>query len=217
VARDLPDAEACAQHRLRMSRGCPRRGWCTKWSAITSKPSARRPPVCATGKGCPGSSNRSFANSCAAGAWPFDQAQGHPERSRGMAGGFARFHCDDCGLDRFVPFACKARAICASCGPSTLLRAVPSTVEGRRATDGGTRRALSGRRVPGGACATVGPDVPASASVPAGVGSRVVPRGGPSTMLRAILSRVEGWPFDDAQGHPEQGRRMALRRCSGPS
>jgi len=41
-----------------MSRGCRRRASRTKWSAITSKPSARRPLVCATGKGCPGSSNR---------------------------------------------------------------------------------------------------------------------------------------------------------------
>jgi len=41
-----------------MSRGCRRRVWCTRWCAITSKPSAHRPPVCATGKGCPGSSSR---------------------------------------------------------------------------------------------------------------------------------------------------------------
>ena len=33
-----------------------------------------------------------------------------------LAGGFARFRCDDCGLDRLVPFSCKARAICPSCG-----------------------------------------------------------------------------------------------------
>ena len=33
-----------------------------------------------------------------------------------LAGGFARFHCDDCGLDRLVPFSCKARALCPSCG-----------------------------------------------------------------------------------------------------
>jgi hypothetical protein len=33
-----------------------------------------------------------------------------------LAGGFARFHCDDCGHDRLVPFSCKGRAVCASCG-----------------------------------------------------------------------------------------------------
>ena len=33
-----------------------------------------------------------------------------------LAGGFARFRCGDCGLDRLVPFSCKGRALCASCG-----------------------------------------------------------------------------------------------------
>lgn len=33
-----------------------------------------------------------------------------------LAGGFARFHCGDCGLDRLVPFSCKSRAVCPSCG-----------------------------------------------------------------------------------------------------
>ena len=33
-----------------------------------------------------------------------------------LAGGFARFHCGRCGLDRFVPFSCKGRAVCPSCG-----------------------------------------------------------------------------------------------------
>jgi len=32
-----------------------------------------------------------------------------------LAGGFARFRCDDCGLDRLVPFSCKGRAACTSC------------------------------------------------------------------------------------------------------
>ena len=174
----------------------------------------------------------------------FDAAQDRPERSRGAdawpaafarsasaclaiafaeAGGFARFRCDDCGLDRLVPFSCKGRAVCASCGPSTrrepqgrrepgrtaaMLRAVPSNVEGRRATDGGTRRAPGRPRVPGGAGAAVGADAAASAALPAGVGSRPLSRGGPSTlrepqgrrepgrtatMLRAIPSKVEGW------------------------
>ena len=33
-----------------------------------------------------------------------------------LAGGFARFQCDGCGLDRLVPFSCKGRAVCPSCG-----------------------------------------------------------------------------------------------------
>jgi formylglycine-generating enzyme required for sulfatase activity/dienelactone hydrolase len=33
-----------------------------------------------------------------------------------LAGGFARFRCDGCGLDRLVPFSCKGRAVCPSCG-----------------------------------------------------------------------------------------------------
>ena len=166
VARDSPYTEACPSPRRRMRHGCRRRVSCTRWCAITSRRSAHRPALRATGKGCPGSSRKSSARCCAADAWPFDQAQGHPERRRGMAGGFARFRCDDCGLDRFVPFSCKGRAVCASCGPSTLLRAVPSKVEGRRATNGGTRRALGGPRVPGGARAAVLPIVRSGSATP---------------------------------------------------
>ena len=33
-----------------------------------------------------------------------------------LAGGFARFHCGRCGLDRLVPFSCKGRAVCPSGG-----------------------------------------------------------------------------------------------------
>jgi Transposase zinc-binding domain len=33
-----------------------------------------------------------------------------------LAGGFARFRCGDCGLDRLVPFSCKGRALYPSCG-----------------------------------------------------------------------------------------------------
>src|SRR6266481_7716555 len=32
------------------------------------------------------------------------------------ARGFARFRCDDCHAERLVPFSCKARAVCPSCG-----------------------------------------------------------------------------------------------------
>jgi len=33
-----------------------------------------------------------------------------------LAGGFARFRCAGCGFDRLVPFSCKGRVVCPSCG-----------------------------------------------------------------------------------------------------
>jgi len=33
-----------------------------------------------------------------------------------LAAGFARFHCDACGHDRLVPFSCKGRGFCPTCG-----------------------------------------------------------------------------------------------------
>ena len=33
-----------------------------------------------------------------------------------LASGFARFRCGACGLDRLVPFSCKGRGFCPSCG-----------------------------------------------------------------------------------------------------
>jgi hypothetical protein len=33
-----------------------------------------------------------------------------------LAGGFARFRCAGCGLDRLVAFSCKGRGLCPSCG-----------------------------------------------------------------------------------------------------
>lgn len=30
--------------------------------------------------------------------------------------GFARVRCDDCAFERLVPFSCKGRAVCPSCG-----------------------------------------------------------------------------------------------------
>jgi hypothetical protein len=94
-------------HRRRIGRGCPPRASCIRWCAITSRPSVPRPPACGTGKACRGSSSTNSATSCSAGCSPFDWAQGHPERSRGMAGGCARFRCAGCGLNRLVPFSCK--------------------------------------------------------------------------------------------------------------
>jgi len=33
-----------------------------------------------------------------------------------LAHGFARLRCDDCGLNRLLPFSCKGRGFCPSCG-----------------------------------------------------------------------------------------------------
>ena len=33
-----------------------------------------------------------------------------------LGAGFARFRCAGCGFDRLVPFSCKSRALCPSCG-----------------------------------------------------------------------------------------------------
>jgi Putative transposase/Transposase zinc-binding domain len=33
-----------------------------------------------------------------------------------LANGFLRLHCDACGVDRVVPFSCKGRGFCPSCG-----------------------------------------------------------------------------------------------------
>ncbi|HIE94708.1 MAG TPA: IS91 family transposase, partial [Acidobacteria bacterium] len=33
-----------------------------------------------------------------------------------LGAGFARFRCVGCGFDRLVPFSCKSRALCPSCG-----------------------------------------------------------------------------------------------------
>ena len=37
-------------------------------------------------------------------------------RCGSLAGGFARFRCGACGLDRLVAFSCKGRGFCPSCG-----------------------------------------------------------------------------------------------------
>jgi hypothetical protein len=33
-----------------------------------------------------------------------------------LAHGFLRLHCDECGFDRLIPFSCKRRGFCPSCG-----------------------------------------------------------------------------------------------------
>jgi hypothetical protein len=43
-----------------------------------------------------------------------------------LAHGFARLRCTECALERLVPFSCKGRGVCPSCG-------------GRRMTEGAAR------------------------------------------------------------------------------
>jgi len=42
-----------------------------------------------------------------------------------LAGGFARFRCGSCGVDRLVPFSCKGRAVCPSCGGRRMTVSAP--------------------------------------------------------------------------------------------
>ena len=46
-----------------------------------------------------------------------------------LAGGFARFQCRGCGLDRLVPFSCKGRAVCPSCGGRRMAERAAHLVE----------------------------------------------------------------------------------------
>jgi hypothetical protein len=46
-----------------------------------------------------------------------------------LAGGFARFRCDGCGLDRLVPFSCKSRTVCPSCGGRRMAERAAHLVE----------------------------------------------------------------------------------------
>ena len=46
-----------------------------------------------------------------------------------LAGGFARFRCGACRLDRLVPFSCKGRAVCPSCGGRRMAERATHLVE----------------------------------------------------------------------------------------
>jgi hypothetical protein len=47
----------------------------------------------------------------------FIEQQRRAHLARGvLAQGFLRLHCDACQLDRLVPFSCKRRGFCPSCG-----------------------------------------------------------------------------------------------------
>jgi hypothetical protein len=93
-----------------------------------------------------------------------------------LAAGFARFRCPACGTDRLVASSCKGRGFCPSCGPSTVLRAVPSKVEGRRAAHDSAHRAPGGPCVPARARAPVCLEPAAPRALFPRVGPRIVPR-----------------------------------------
>jgi hypothetical protein len=46
-----------------------------------------------------------------------------------LAGGFARFRCGECGMDRLVPFSCKGRGFCPSCGGRRMAERAAHLVE----------------------------------------------------------------------------------------
>ena len=46
-----------------------------------------------------------------------------------LAGGFARFRCAACGLDRLVAFSCKGRGFCPSCGGRRMAERAAHLVE----------------------------------------------------------------------------------------
>ena len=102
-----------------INRADPSRAPCTNWCATTSRRSARRRRTCATDRGCRASSNKPPSRVALRRASP------KPWRRREfrdfltcgcLAAGFARFRCPECRLDRLVPFSCKSRGFCPSCG-----------------------------------------------------------------------------------------------------
>lgn len=46
-----------------------------------------------------------------------------------LAGGFARFRCVGCGMDRLVAFSCKGRAVCQSCGARRMVERATHLVD----------------------------------------------------------------------------------------
>jgi len=46
-----------------------------------------------------------------------------------LARGFARVRCDACRFERLVPFSCKARAVCPSCGGRRMAEQAAHLVE----------------------------------------------------------------------------------------
>jgi hypothetical protein len=116
----------------------------------------------------------------------------------GWAGGFARFRCAACRLDRLVAFSCKGRALCPSCGGA----AWPSAL-----------------RIWLIACSLtcpcgMGTEPATSVAVCAGVGPRPVPRGG--RRPGACLCRLLRDPAADAGVEGGRGGRViVIQRFGG--
>ena len=47
-----------------------------------------------------------------------------------LAHGFARLRCSDCALERLVPFSCKGRGFCPSCGGRRMTESAARLVDG---------------------------------------------------------------------------------------
>jgi transposase-like zinc-binding protein len=97
VCRRLASAAPSTSYEPR----CPAQCGVYRSSTITSRPFARRPRALRDGVGLPRVVEQEFRDFLQCG-W--------------LAGGFARFRCDDCGLDRLVPFSCQGRALWPTCG-----------------------------------------------------------------------------------------------------
>ncbi len=68
----------------------------------------------ADARGLPAFVEREFRNFLTCGVWTH---------------GFARFRCDACHAERLVPFSCKARAVCPSCGGRRMAERAAHLVE----------------------------------------------------------------------------------------
>jgi hypothetical protein len=83
-----------------------------------------------------------------------------------LAHGFLRVHCDACGHDRLVPFSCKGRGFCPSCGDRRIATGPRAGQRVRRLGDRIDVDQLSDVRPPG--CASAGGiTVHAAVAVPA--------------------------------------------------
>ena len=116
-----------------------------------------------------------------------------------LAGGFARFRHNGCGLDRLVPFSCKGLGLCTSCG-------------GRRMAERAAHLAdhvfpdVPARQPRWGG---VGAEPAASPAIPTGVGPRSVSCRG--RRVRARGARLAASPRA-GRGHGGWPRRCGGRR-----
>ena len=101
LAYGLPRRFAWPSRRRRTSRAVPSNRCSIRSCANTSRRFARSRAGLRDGEGLPRFVEQEFRDFLRCGC---------------LAAGFARFRCTACGLDRFVPFSCKGRGFCPSCG-----------------------------------------------------------------------------------------------------